>query len=227
MTAEIKSENVRAALVLTLSDAGLGNALTPGMCAAGIEALNAAERNPDVSCIVLAGANGTFCAGIQPGAADQEALRTAAWDWLETILTFPKPVIAAMEGEARGAGVGIALACDLAVVSETATWRGDGLAGSGPLPGLSWMLAQRLPRPLALQLLCDAGSLDGRRLHALGMANQLCPAGQALNEALKLADALTRLSAGTLAQAKQALDRARSSTLREQLMASRTPRFLV
>ena len=63
MTAQLKSTNQGQTLILTLSDPALRNAMGPEMYAAGIEALNVAETNPDIRSVVITGEGANFCAG--------------------------------------------------------------------------------------------------------------------------------------------------------------------
>ena len=121
MTAQLKSHSVGQTLVLTLSNPQARNALGPAMYSAGIEALNAAETNPDIRSIILTGEGEHFSAGGQvqrlqenrahPPEHQAQSIE-ALHAWIETIATFPKPVLAAVEGAAAGAGFSLALACD-------------------------------------------------------------------------------------------------------------------
>ena len=115
MTAQLKSHSVGQTLVLTLSNPQARNALGPAMYSAGIEALNAAETNPDIRSIILTGEGEHFSAGGQlqrlqenrahPPEHQAQSIE-ALHAWIETIATFPKPLLAAVEGAAAGAGVG-------------------------------------------------------------------------------------------------------------------------
>ena len=120
MTAELRSTVEGCSMVLAISNPEHRNALSPGMYAAGVEALNAAETNPDVRAVVLTGEGQVFCAGgnlqrLQanrqlPPAVQAQSIENLH-NWIEAIRTFPKPVIAAVEGPAAGAGFSLALAC--------------------------------------------------------------------------------------------------------------------
>jgi enoyl-CoA hydratase/carnithine racemase len=127
MTAELKSTSEGHTMVLTLSNPSQRNALGPEMYAAGIEALGGAENSDEIRSVVLVGEGAWFCAGgslqrlsanreLEPSvqAESIEALHT----WIDSIRTFPKPVIAAVEGAAAGAGFSLALACDFIVAAR-------------------------------------------------------------------------------------------------------------
>ena len=142
MSAELRSTGHGQTLVLTLSNPGLRNALDPAIYAAGIEALGSAERNAEVRSVVLTGEGGVFSAGgnlqrlqtqrVQDLPAQQASI-TALHDWIEAIRTYPKPIIAAVEGAAAGAGFSLSLACDMIVAADTASF-GMAEASLGMLP---------------------------------------------------------------------------------------------
>ncbi|HNN90180.1 MAG TPA: enoyl-CoA hydratase family protein, partial [Giesbergeria sp.] len=200
MSAELRSAGHGQTLVLTLSNPGLRNALDPAIYAAGIEALGSAERNAEVRSVVLTGEGGVFSAGgnlqrlqtqrVQDLPAQQASI-TALHDWIEAIRTYPKPVIAAVEGSAAGAGLALVLACDLVVAARSARFAtAYARVGLSPDGGTSWHLARALPRALAAELLMCGDLVEAERLHALGLVNRLADAGQALQAALDLADTL-------------------------------------
>ena len=124
MPAELLASRRDATLILTLSNPGAKNALHPDMYAAGIEALSTAERDPDIRAVVLTGAGDVFCAGgnlnrllenrAKPPSVQAESI-DQLHSWIEAIRDCNKPVIAAVEGPAAGAGFSLALACDLIV----------------------------------------------------------------------------------------------------------------
>jgi enoyl-CoA hydratase/carnithine racemase len=142
--------------------------------------------------------------------------------FIEALRTFPKPVIAAVEGAAAGGGFSLALACDLIVAAEDARFiMSYGRVGLSPDGGGSWQLAQALPRALALQTIWLAEPLNARQLHALGLVNWVTDSGQALAEALRVADRLAAMAPNALASAKELINQASMRTLREQLDSER------
>ena len=127
MTAQLKSTSHGQTLILTLSDPAMRNALGPDMYAAGIEALNVAETNPEIRSVIITGEGSHFCAGgnLQRLQSNREKPREAQaqsieglHSWMEAIRTCPKPVIAAVEGAAAGAGFSLALMCDMIVAAR-------------------------------------------------------------------------------------------------------------
>jgi len=231
MPAELRSTSHGQTLVLTFSNPGLRNALDPAIYAAGTEALNGAERGTEVRSVVITGADGMFSAGgnlqrLQAnralGAQVQEESIDALHNWIETIRAYPKPVIAAVEGAAAGAGFALALACDLVVAARNARFAMSySRVGLSPDGGASWSLAHALPRPLAAELLMCGDALDAERLRALGLVNRLAEPGAALSVALELAQTLNDRAPNALASIKELLDEARHNPLSAHLSLER------
>ncbi len=89
-----------------------------------------------------------------------------------------KPVIAAVDGAAAGAGFSLALACDLIVAAEDAKFvMSYARVGLTPDGGGSWFLAQALPRQLATEVLIEGKPIGATRLHELGVVNKLAKPG--------------------------------------------------
>ena len=227
MPAELRSHSHGQTLVLTISNPDLRNALDPAIYAAGTEALNVAERSPEVRSVVITGADGMFSAGgnlqrLQANRAHamaaQEESIAALHNWIETIRAYPKPVIAAVEGTAAGAGFALALACDLIVASRSARFAMSySRVGLSPDGGASWSLAHALPRAFAAELLMCGDAVPAERLHALGLLNRLAEPGGALAAALELAQTLNERAPNALASIKELLDEAPQHTLHAHL----------
>src|SRR5439155_3542057 len=99
--------------------------------------------------------------------------------------TFPKPVIAAVEGPAAGAGFSLALACDFIVAADNAVFvMAYSNIALSPDGGGSWSLAQAMPRQLASELLMCGERITPARLQQLGIVNKVTAPGAALEEAL-------------------------------------------
>ena len=231
MTAELKSTTEGSTMVLTLSNPSQRNALGPEMYAAGIEALNGAENSDEIRSVILVGEGKWFCAGgsLQRLSANRDrepAVQAesieALHNWVDSIRTFPKPVIAAVEGAAAGAGFSLALACDFVVSARDAVFAASySNVALSPDGGLSWHLGRALPRQLASEWLMLGERLDASRLHALGLVNEITESGQALAAALAIADKLNARAPNALASIKELLSEARGSTLVSQLSQER------
>ncbi len=231
MTAQLLSTSEGQTLVLTLSNPEFRNALGPEMYAAGVEALNVAESSAEVRSVVITGANGIFSAGgnlqrlqnnRQLPPEHQAQSIEGLHNWIEAIRTFPKPVIAAVEGPAAGAGFSLALACDMIVSARNSVFvmAYSGIALS-PDGGGSWSLSRTLPRQLATELLMCGERIGAERLHELGVVNRLTDPAQALNEALQLAAFLNARAPNALASIKELLSDADGSNLTSHLARER------
>ncbi|WP_087745478.1 MULTISPECIES: oxepin-CoA hydrolase, alternative type [unclassified Acidovorax] len=231
MPAQLQATREGQTLVLTLSNPELRNALDPVMYAAGIEALNVAENSAEVRSVVITGAAGMFCAGgnLQRLQANRQAdpqvqaqSIEGLHSWIETIRTFPKPVIAAVEGAAAGAGFSLALACDLVVAARNAVFvMAYSNVALSPDGGASWSLAQALPRQLATEILMCGDRIAPERLHALGVVNRLAEPGNALAMALALAEQLNARAPNVLVSIKELVGDAPHNLLSTHLASER------
>lgn len=231
MAAELKSTSQGRTMVLTISNPEHRNALGPEMYAAGIEALNVAESNRDVRSVVITGEGSVFCAGgnlqrlqanrQEPPKVQADSIE-ALHSWIEAIRTFPKPVIAAVEGPAAGAGFSLCLACDFIVAADNAVFvMAYSNVGLSPDGGATWHLARLLPRQLAAELLMTGERIAAQRLHELGIVNRVAPAGNALAQALVLAENLNARAPNVLASIKDLANEAAETGLTRQLAAER------
>jgi len=234
MSAELLSvrpPDHESTLVLTLSNPGARNALHPDMYAAGIEAIDAAERDPSLRAIVLTGADGFFCAGgnlnrLLENRAKDPSVQAASIDllaaWIGALRDASKPVIAAVEGAAAGAGFSLALAADLLVAADDAKFAMSyARVGLTPDGGGSWFLSRALPRALAAELLFEGKPIGAPRLAELGVVNRLARPGDALDTALAWADDLAKISPHALARIKTLVGNAGTASLDAHLVAER------
>lgn len=231
MAAELLSERRDDTLVLTLSNPGVRNALHPDMYAAGIEAFDIAERDASVRAVVLTGADHFFCAGgnlnrLLENRARERSVPAQSIDllgaWISTIRTSSKPVIAAVEGAAAGAGFSLALACDLLVAADNAKFvMAYAHVGLTPDGGGSWFLSRGLPRALATEILLEGKPVEAARLYQAGLVNRLVESGRARDTALEWAAALGRISPAVIARMKSLIEQAGHQPLAEHLVSER------
>lgn len=205
-------------LVITLDRPAVRNAVDRRTAIALERAVDDAEADPTVRVIVLTGAGGTFCAGMDlAGAHRGEVPVTDRRGPLGLTAEPPtKPTIAAVEGAALAGGFELALCADLVVAAEDAVFglpeakRGL-LAAAGGL----WRTAARLPRPVALELALVADPLPAARLHELGLVNRVVPTGQALEAALDLAARIAANAPLSVSVGKRIVDEAPSWSLED------------
>ena len=227
MPAELQSTSQGQTLILTLRNPELRNALDPAMYAAGVEALSVAERSADIRSVVITGADGMFCSGgnlqrllanrQQPPAVQAQSIE-GLHNWIEAIRTYPKPVIAAVEGAAAGAGCSLALACDFIVAARNAVFvMAYSNVALSPDGGASWSLSHALPRQIATEILMGGERMGAERLQALGVVNRLAEAGSALDAALALAEQLNAKAPNALASIKELLNETPHAHLTQHL----------
>jgi enoyl-CoA hydratase/carnithine racemase len=231
MPSELLTQRHGATLVLTLSDPATRNTLSPQAGAAGVEALNTAESSDEIRCVVLRGDGAHFCSGgnLQRlahtrtiGPDEQRQSIEHFHGFVEALRSFPKPVIAAVEGYAAGGGFSLALACDLIVAAEDARFvMSYAKVGLSPDGGGSWHLAQTLPRAVALRTVWLAEPMTARELVPFGLVSEVVDSGRALDAALALADKLSALAPNAVASAKELINLAPQRRLREHLDAER------
>jgi enoyl-CoA hydratase/carnithine racemase len=231
MTAELKSTTRGRTMVLTLSNPEHRNALAPQMYAAGVEALSVAESSADVRTVVITGEGATFSAGgnlqrLQANRNEPPEVQAQSIEglhsWIEAIRTFPKPVIAAVEGAAAGAGFSLALACDLIVAADDAVFvMAYSNVALSPDGGASWSLSRALPRQLVSELLMSGERIGAARLHELGVVNRVALTGSALADALELAEKLNARAPNALASIKELMNESAGATLTAHLASER------
>ena len=231
MSAQLLSTSEGATLILTLSNPEHRNALGPEIYAAGVEALSVADTSSEIKSVIITGAGEVFCAGgnlqrliqnrQQPPEHQAQSIE-GLHNLIETIRTFPKPVIAAVEGPAAGAGFSLALACDMIVAARNSVFlMAYANIALSPDGGGSWSLSRSLPRQLAIELLMMGERIGAERLHQLGVVNRLSEPGQALGTALSMANLLNQKARNALASIKELINEADAASLNQQLALER------
>lgn len=225
--AALLSERHGRVLQLLISNPTARNALSPDMYATARQALREASEDADIGAVVIAGDGPTFCAGgnlhrllanrSQPLSVQRDSIE-ALHGWVRALQACDKPVIAAVEGAAAGAGCSIALACDLIVAASDARFVLSYVkVGLSPDGGATWAAMRLLPTQTAMQLLVEGDALPAARLHALGVVNALVDPGRALQEAMQRAARLAEGPSRTIARIKRLARAARFNELAQQL----------
>ena len=214
-----------AVLTITLDRPDALNAFDRAMKEALLAALKGAARDREVRALVLTGAGRAFCAGQdlkERGAADAVPLGVELRERYNPIILamrgLEKPIVGAINGVAAGAGCSLALACDLIVASDRASFlQAFGRVGLVPDTGSTWFLPRTIGPARAAQMALTAEPVDALTAERWGLVNRVVPADQLLDEATALA---RRLAAGAplaMALTKRALQRGLVSTLEEAL----------
>lgn len=218
MTTELKVSRRDTTLILTFVNPGQKNALDHDMLAAAIEIFSKAERDDTIRSVILSGADRNFCSGIQSGKdrALQMSTLENLQNLIETLRGFPKPVLAAVEGIAFDAGFSLALACDLIIAGQNASFGiSPAQVGIWAIGGAVWLLPKILPPQCLAEILLDAKPVSAMRLHTAAVVNKLVSDGSVQEEALVWAGQLSGTAPAAFEQLKALLDKASDNTLRE------------
>ncbi|GAA4642619.1 enoyl-CoA hydratase/isomerase family protein [Gordonia humi] len=195
----VRTEDHGPVRLITLDRPERRNAIDLPLRTQLAEAVESAARDDAVRAIVVTGAGGVFCSGgdistMRRMPPAQSRPRTEkAQRVIRAIWATPKPVIAAVEGAAYGAGASLALACDRVVAGEgtriSTAFTGVGLAGD---MGIFASLPARVGPARARQLMLMPRAVASTEALELGLVDNVVPAGEALTAALADAQTLAR-----------------------------------
>ncbi|MFK7942379.1 MAG: oxepin-CoA hydrolase, alternative type [Paracoccaceae bacterium] len=188
-----------------------------------------AGDDEDIGAIVLTGAGGFFCSGgninglKERSEADYETRRSSV-DKLHMMIhamrDCPKPIIAAVDGGAAGAGASIMAACDLIVGARDAYASVAYIKiGMTPDGGATAFLGTALPRQAISEMVFTGDRIPLERLHGLGVVNRLTESGGALDAAMAWAAEIAEMPGDALAKGKALINSARTASLKDQLDA--------
>lgn len=182
------------------------------------------EQDARIKAIVLTGEGRFFIAGAdikeftQLQSTDAEAMAKAGQELFDRLETFPKPIIAAINGACLGGGLELAMACHIRLAAQEAKL-GLPELNLGLIPGYGG--TQRLPRLVgrgkATQLILTSEMIGGEEAHRIGLVEAVYSAEQLLDEAKKLAATIVQKSAVTLKLALQAVHAATDLSLSDGL----------
>ncbi|HLW48899.1 MAG TPA: enoyl-CoA hydratase-related protein [bacterium] len=202
--------------VLNAFDARLGEEL--------LDALTAAADAADVRCVVLTGAGRAFCSGADlrghtPGETSLGALlRTRYNRIILRLRTMEKPVLAAVNGVAAGAGCNLALAADLRIASDRASFI-EVFTRVGLIPdsGGTWLLPRFVGIGRALEMMFFADPIDAAAAERLGLVNRVVPQDELMPRTLEWASRLAHGPTRAYGLIKRGVDRALTLDLRGAL----------
>lgn len=192
MSELIKSEIRGRVLILTINRPEARNALTYDTSFALADALDRLDADDNLTVGILRGEGNTFCSGMDlKEFARTQRRAVVPGRGLGGLAEAPpaKPLIAAVEGYALAGGFELALACDLIVAANNASF-GLPEVKRGLVPGSGGMLRlpRRLPYHVAMEALLTGDMIPAKRAHDMGLVNDLVEPGTALEAALKLAE---------------------------------------
>jgi 2-(1,2-epoxy-1,2-dihydrophenyl)acetyl-CoA isomerase len=212
MTPSVLREDQDGVRILTLNRPAMRNAIDLELRIALAEALEESMRDPDVRAVVLTGAGSLFCSGgdistmRRMGAEEAGPRAELTQRVVRAIWTGPKPVLAAVEGGAFGAGLSLAIACDRVVAAEDArlavSFQRVGLAGD---MGIFSSLPRRIGAARARQLLMLPRELTATEALDIGLVDVVAPTGRTLEAALEDARLLAASPPLALAAVKRLL----------------------
>jgi 2-(1,2-epoxy-1,2-dihydrophenyl)acetyl-CoA isomerase len=222
-------ETANGVATITLNRPDAMNSLDIATKEALLGAISGAAADHTVRCVVLTGSGRAFCVGqdlkehiaiLREGPRDQLfGTVEAHYNPIVTaLLTMPKPVIAALNGVAAGAGASLAMACDLRVVAESA---GFNLAFAGVAlscdTGASWTLQRLVGRAKALELLYFPRTIPAAEALELGLATRVVADEKLVEDTRQLASTLAQGPTLAYAAMRESVNFAAGHSLTESL----------
>ena len=211
---------------ITLNRPKALNALNSQVMAEVTAAAAELDADPGIGAIVITGSEKAFAAGADIKEMAElsfsevfEADFFAAWSKLAAVRT---PLIAAVAGYALGGGCELAMMCDVLIAADTAKF-GQPEIKLGVLPGMggSQRLTRAIGKAKAMDLILTGRTIDAAEAERSGLVSRVVPADALLEEANKVATAISQMSRSAARMAKEAVNRAFESTLTEGLLYER------
>ena len=221
--ADVETTTDRSVLTITLNRPDVLNALNASTHAALAAALDDA-RADEVRAVVLTGAGRGFCVGQDltefresPGDIG-ERLRTTYHPNVLAIRALEKPVIAAVNGPAAGAGLSLACACDVRIASDQASFV-PAFIGIGLVPdsGSSYFVGRLVGSARAFEWMTMNRKLSAAEAHAWGLVHEVVEADRLASHAAEVANLYATLPTKAIGMSKRLFAHAQTATLEEQL----------
>ena len=213
-------------LLLILNRPAARNALNNALLEQLAAALEEAAVNRDISAVVIYGSERCFAAGADLNEMAEKDLAATLNDsrpqlWAR-INTFSKPLIAAVNGFALGAGCELALLCDVVIAGDNARFGLPEITlGIMPGAGGTQRLIRCVGKSLASKMVLTGESITAQQAQSAGLVSDVCPAALTLEYALKQASLMARHSPLALQAAKQALRQSQEVPLQAGLAQER------
>ena len=212
---------------ITLNRPDAKNAFSPEMISLWREYLEEAKNDDDIRVVIVTGKGDTFCSGgdirdMVDGKLKSWDMKRFLWDGVHRIVLtledLDKPIIAAINGAAMGAGMDMAIMCDLRVCSDKAKLAESYIMmGLVPGDGGAYFLPRLVGVSKALELLLTGEVVNPEEALRLGIINRIVPHGSLMEETLKLAEKIAGKPPLAVRMMKRAVYQAQTSTLRAHL----------
>ena len=218
-------------VTITLNKPETRNALSGDLCEALVAALEKADGDSDISCVVLAANGKSFCAGgnlkeIKAMTAEQNMSPLDIEQWYKTgiqripltMANISVPVIAAVNGHAIGAGNDLTTMCDIRVAGEDAIFAESFLrVGIIPGDGGAWLLPRIIGQARANQMLFTGEFIDAQKALNYGLVSEVVANDKLLERAYELAEMVIGFPPLAIRKTKELVRTAQSVTLKENL----------
>jgi 2-(1,2-epoxy-1,2-dihydrophenyl)acetyl-CoA isomerase len=213
-------------MTITMNRPEVLNALNPAMLDGLSAALAAAKADDSVRALILTGAGRGFCAGADLGAASMQTgdhdvaqgLRESYHPIVLAMRQLPKPIVAAVNGSAAGAGMSLALACDVVLAGESASFlQAFTKIGLVPDCGSTWFLPRIVGDIRARAMVMLAEKIPARDALQYGLVWKVHADEALAAEAKRCAEGLAKMPTRAYALVKQALTQSAANGLGDQL----------
>ena len=188
---------------VTLNRPDKRNALSTALREELVRCLEALAAEEEVKVVILTGAGTTFCAGFdlsELATGDRKAIFAQAQAYHHRVYTFPKPLLAAVNGAALAGGMDLAIMCDLRIAAETAVF-GQPQVRMG-IPAAYELLRTVLPETVVRELCLTGRRLDAQEALRLGLVNRVVSAARLLEETCALAQEVATSGASLAMKAR-------------------------
>lgn len=213
--------------IITLNRPEALNALNAKLCSEVCDQLNAWAKDPGIGCVIITGAGRAFAAGADIKEMSSRSYMDVFRDDMfgafeQTVSSFRKPIIAAVNGFALGGGCELAMLCDFILASEAAKF-GQPEINLGVMPGIGG--TQRLTRFVgkskAMEMCLTGRMMDAAEAERSGLASRVVPADKLMDEARAAAKKIAGQSQPIAMMTKETINAAYETTLRQGIMLER------
>ena len=223
--ADLRIETVDAVATITLDRPDALNSLTIELKEALIAAFATVDADPAVRAVVLTGAGRAFCAGqdlrerlVPDDAPLADEIRLRYNPLIRSMRSLPKPIVAAVNGIAAGAGASLAFACDIRIAAEGASFLlAFGRVGLVPDSGATWLLPRLIGGARAAELALLGEPLSAADAERIGLVFRVVPDERVVAEAQRLASRLAAGAPRAVALTKELLERSWTNSFQDQL----------